>query len=167
MDLESNWQYKETQHIDLAPNQTTEVLSMPIPEPPVNPQSAFSQDLQYWQPKRTRTYSVVVAARLIDASSGEVLSRSADWPLPYRYYSPPDPGLDIAVSGDSISVSVQRPIKGLIFSVKEEENVEWSDNGIDVMPGDSQQVKAVGLDGKKLFVAYLGCEKAREVSYRD
>lgn len=163
MDLESGWQAKDSRAVTLAPNQTTEVLSMDIPEPPLEKASAFSAALKNWQPRRTRTHTVVVATRLLDAQSGDVLSRAVDWPQPYRYYVPPEPGLDIVVQDETITVTSQRPVKGLVFSVQEEENVTWSDNGIDIVPGDTQVIEAKGLCGKKLYVAYLGSERAREI----
>ncbi|KAL5495319.1 hypothetical protein ACEPAI_782 [Sanghuangporus weigelae] len=162
-DLESDWQTTETRKVTLVANQTTEILSMDIPEPPFVKASSFSADLIQWQPKRTRTHTVVVGVKLLDAQSGEVLSRAADWPQPYRYYSPPDPGLNIVVQGEMITVSAQRPVKGLVFSVREEENVRWSDNEVDIMPGDPQVIKATGLHGKKLCIAHLGKERAREI----
>ncbi|KAL5534294.1 hypothetical protein ACEPAG_756 [Sanghuangporus baumii] len=161
--LESDWQTTETRKVALAPNQTTEILSTDIPEPPFEKASPFSVDLIQWQPKRTRTHTIVIGAKLLDAQSGEVLSRAADWPQPYRYYSPPDPGLNIIVRDEMITVSAQRPVKGLVFSVREEENVRWTDNGVDVMPGDSQVIKATGLRGKKLYIAHFGKERAWEI----
>ncbi|KAH8109772.1 glycoside hydrolase superfamily [Phellopilus nigrolimitatus] len=162
VDLESNWVHNDTQDVVLMPNQTTEIVKMVVPEPPI-PSSGFSAELAQWEPRRTRTHTLVVGARLVDAETGAVLSRTSDWPQPYRYYNFPDPGLKVTVEGEIIGVSVSRPVKGLVFSVCEEENVQWSDNGIDVMPGENQEIRAKGLGLKKLYVAYMGSEQAKEV----
>ena len=45
------------------------------------------------------------------------------------------------------------------------EEVRWSDNALDVFPGESQVLEVRGLAGKraKLRVAYMGCEHGRVV----
>lgn len=59
---------------------------------------------------------------------------------------------------------MKRPVKGLVLSVvKGEGEVRWSDNALDVMPGDPQTVVARGLKGEKIFVAYMGNEHGKEV----
>ncbi|KAI5121343.1 hypothetical protein M0805_000651 [Coniferiporia weirii] len=161
VDISSDWVQSKTHEVVLAPNQTTEVFTMAVPEP--SESSDFSRQLDQWEPQRTRTHTLVIAARLIDAQSGAVLSRVVDWPQPYRYYEFPQPGLQVTVDGESIRVSVKKPVKGLVFSVQEEDNVQWSDNGIDMMPGDQQNIQAKGLVGKDLYVAYMGGEQARKI----
>lgn len=112
----------------------------------------------------TRSYSVVVAARLVDLQSGEVLARYADWPQPFRHVDIPDPGLRIDVEGEEVSIEVERPVKGLLLSVDGEgEEVKWSDNALDVIPGDGQVVLAKGLSGRAIKIAYLGKEKASKL----
>lgn len=75
----------------------------------------------------------------------------------------PDPELQVEVSGEKVTVSAKKPTKGVIFSINGEENVTWSDNGIDVVPGDPQEFIAKGLNGRRLKVAYMGGEKAQDV----
>ncbi|KAJ7069084.1 glycoside hydrolase [Mycena belliarum] len=114
----------------------------------------------------TTTHSVVVGARLLDVESGAVLARFADWPQPFRALEPAllhDPGLALAVDADTgaVSVSATRPVKGLVLSaVGDGADVRWSDNALDVMPGDPQTVVAGGLAGREIAVAFLGNEKA-------
>lgn len=106
----------------------------------------------------------MASARLI-GSDREVLARFADWPQPYRYLAIPDPALSIAVDGEAITLSVQRPVKGLFLTVVEVgEEVKWSDNALDVVPGDPQTIIAKGLGDRALQVAYLGKEQATVIS---
>jgi len=46
--------------------------------------------------------------------------------------------------GESVALSAKRPVKGIVLEVEGEE-VKWSDQAIDLVPGDPQIVKAVGL----------------------
>jgi beta-mannosidase len=48
-----------------------------------------------------------------------------------------------------------RPIKGVVLDT-EGELVKWGDQAIDLVPGDPQIVKAVGLKGRKVSVRFLG-----------
>lgn len=143
----------------LEPNQTTEILVMQVPEPPSSSGSEFAE----LEPKRTLTHTVVISARLIDGQTNGVLSRIADWPQPYRFMEFPDPELQVEVSGENVTVNAKKPAKGVVFSIIEGGNVTWSDNGIDVVPGDPQEIIAKGLNGRRLKVAYMGGEKAQDV----
>ena len=62
-----------------------------------------------------------------------------------------------AVDGgyDTIRIGVERPIKGLVLDV-EGEDARWSDQALDVVPGDDQVVKVWNLKDRKLKVRYLG-----------
>jgi len=57
--------------------------------------------------------------------------------------------------GESVEFSSEKPIKGIVLDV-EGEDVRWSDQGIDLVPGDPQIVKAVGLRGRDVMVRFLG-----------
>ncbi|KAM5541197.1 hypothetical protein V8D89_005126 [Ganoderma adspersum] len=162
VDLYSDWKQTSTLDVTLLPNQTTELASLRVPGPA--PPSAISVD---------PSHSVVVGARLVDAVSGQVLARHADWPQPFRLVDFPDPKLDVRFDGTNVRVAVEKPVKGLFFTVDEEgegvlgrqETVRWSDNAIDVFPGYPQTVEVRGLVGKraKVRVAYMGCERGRVV----
>lgn len=158
-DLLSNWSHREVHKVTLLPNQATELLStIRCPGPPQDNLTPPSGD-----PIWTSTYSVVASARLVD-SDGKVLARFADWPQPYRYLTAPDPGLAVKVEGEVITVSVERPVKALFFGVDGAvEEVKWSDNALDVVPGDPQTITGRGLSGRKLTVAYLGKEWASKI----
>ncbi|KAJ6544339.1 glycoside hydrolase [Mycena capillaripes] len=163
VDLKSAWTHTETHTVTLLPNQATELLAIPCPGPPretaAPPPTA---DAQF-----TTTHSVVVGARLLDPDTGAVLARFADWPQPFRFVEPAllrDPGLKVDVDAQTgeVKLSAERPVKGLWLSVAggEGPDVKWSDNALDVMPGDPQVVVAQGLAGREVTVAFLGREKA-------
>lgn len=57
--------------------------------------------------------------------------------------------------GDSVELSTEKPIKGIVLDV-EGEAVKWSDQAIDLVPGDPQIVEAVGLKGREVKVRFLG-----------
>lgn len=127
--------------------------------------------------------AIVVGARLID-SDGKVLARygefaqrarswkhadrlslrSANWPEPWKYIVFPDPGLTItpAEDGETLILSCKRPIKGIVLDVEDRSTdddageCKWSDQAIDLMPGDDQMVVAQGLKGRKVKARVSG-----------
>ena len=141
----------------LKPNQTTEIIVLDCPEPPG---SSLVSD---FQPKRTNTHTVVISARLFDKKNGEILSRASNWPEPYRFINFCDPKLKFKVDGDAVQVTVGKPVKGVFFSVEGDENVKWSDNNLDVFPGDAQTIVGKGLSGRSIKVAWMGHENAKEI----
>lgn len=58
--------------------------------------------------------------------------------------------------GETLTLSCERPIKGVILDVEDRSSdvevgeVKWSDQAIDMMPGDDQTVVAKGLKGRKV-----------------
>ncbi|KAJ7597793.1 glycoside hydrolase [Mycena floridula] len=159
VDLYSSCTVSQSHDVVLLPNQATELLSIPCPSPQ---KDGVLPPPEAW----TTSHSVVASARLIDPKTGEVLARFADWPQPYRYLELPDPGLTIEVKSGSggqstIAVEVQKPVKCLVLAVRGEgSEVEWSDNALDVMPGDKQILAVSGLEGREITVSYLGKPKA-------
>ncbi|KDQ51573.1 glycoside hydrolase family 2 protein [Jaapia argillacea MUCL 33604] len=156
----SNWSHKVTREVVLFPNQSTELLSIPCPCPPAPAPATKNEDSP-----ATTSYSVVVSARLLDPKTGEVIARYADWPQPFRHVDfPQNPGLKITVEGESVRVSAEKPVKALVLSVDGDGGeVKWSDNALDIMPGDEQMVIAKGLQGRNIKIAHLGKEKAKAV----
>ncbi|KAL0960497.1 hypothetical protein HGRIS_005535 [Hohenbuehelia grisea] len=159
-DLQSNWQHVELHEATLKPNQSTELLTaIPCSGRPKNPVEKAPSGDPLW----TTTYSVVIAARLLDKVTGTVLARSADWPQPFKHLKIPDPNLltEFDAEREVVYVRVSKPAKGVFFSVDGEDDggVEWSDNALDVMPDDPQVLEVKGLRGRQLAVAYLGKEK--------
>ncbi|KAF7354610.1 hypothetical protein MSAN_01374300 [Mycena sanguinolenta] len=164
VDLNSTWTHTETHAVTLHPNQATELLAIPCPGPSRDNFTSPTGDAEF-----TTTYAVVVGARLLDAESGAVLARFSDWPQPLRFVEPVllrDPKLTVSVDDTSgkVTVSAERPVKGLWLSaVGDGPDVKWSDNALDVMPGDPQVVVAQGLGGRGVGVAFLGKEKAHKL----
>ncbi|TFK38913.1 glycoside hydrolase [Crucibulum laeve] len=152
-DLNSSWTHTTFRAVQLLPNQSTELLSFPCPAP---------EKTGLEHPSCT----VVANATLIDDDMGKVLARYTDWPQPYKFLEFPDPGLKVELhvgeEGDKLVITVERPVKGLFFSIAESDGEEpkWSDNALDVVPNDTQTVMVRGLNGRKVFAAYLGKELA-------
>jgi beta-mannosidase len=59
------------------------------------------------------------------------------------------------LDGETIKLETKKPIKGIILDVDGDE-VKWSDQAIDLAPGDPQTVKAVGLNGRTVKARFLG-----------
>lgn len=85
---------------------------------------------------------------------------SRDRPEPFKYLTyPPVEELGFKVNalpdGESVELSTRKPIKGIVLDV-EGEAVKWSDQAIDLIPGDPQIIKAVGLGGRQVKARFLG-----------
>ena len=164
-DLSSDWTHTEAQDAQLGPNRSTELLSIPCPCP------AHSDPVDEHESPTTSSHSVVVHACIIDPTSGAVIARYSDWPQPYRHVEFPDPKLSLLVTADGkqVTISVHRPVKALVLSVDSESGAEddvevkWSDNALDVVPGDPQTVIARGLGTRRVKVAYMGSEQSHIV----
>ncbi|KAJ6515937.1 glycoside hydrolase family 2 protein [Mycena sanguinolenta] len=143
-DLQSDcWRDKWSKEIVLKANSGTEVHKGTVPGQPIR--SKTSQ-----VPKM-----IVVSARLI-AESGEVLARYSNWPEPFKFINfPPDTAVKAIVDGESVTLSTNRPVKGIVLDVEGPE-VQWSDQAIDLVPDDPQIVQAVGLNGRDVKLRYLG-----------
>jgi len=60
------------------------------------------------------------------------------------------------VNDETIKLDCLKPIKGIVLDVEGEEDVKWSDQAIDLVPGDPQTITAIGIKGRKVFARYLG-----------
>ena len=129
--------------VDVMPNGTTTVLERTETENP-----PYSD-------------AYVLSAKLV--VNGEVISRDVDWPQPYKYLSfAKDRGLRIRLEEDSskIFVTAKKPVKGLVWD--EEIGLCFSDNALDIVPGETYVVNVKGLQsGKVLKWTFLG-EKENE-----
>ncbi|KAH7916082.1 glycoside hydrolase family 2 protein [Hygrophoropsis aurantiaca] len=146
-DLHSTWTDKWSKDVVLAPNSSTELFSGQLPGQPIRTKQSEVPRV------------IIVSARLLDAS-GSILGRYSNWPEPFKFITFPavkDLGLSVQIGGDgeSVQLSTQKPIKGIILDV-EGEDVKWSDQAIDLVPGDPQTVKAIGLKGREVKVRFLG-----------
>lgn len=153
LDLDSesdDWMENWKKEVVLKPNASTELWKGKLPG----------------QPTRTKLSEVpktiVVSARLLDGD--KVLARYSNWPEPYKYIHFPsveESWLKITPVGSDgenetlLELSCKKPIKGIVLDV-EGDDVKWSDQAIDLVPGDNQRVKAIGLNGRKVQARYLG-----------
>ncbi|KAG9093429.1 hypothetical protein FRC06_011531 [Ceratobasidium sp. 370] len=152
-DVEDGGKLIDTQKLDvtLAPNASTELWKGGLPG----------------EGKRTRDSDpqkvIVVQARLLGAN-GTVLARYSNWPEPFKFiHFPPPEQVELRIStskGESsedtlVTLSTSIPIKGIILDVDGDE-AKWSDQAIDLAPGDDQVVVVKGLKGRPVKARYLG-----------
>ena len=90
--------------------------------------------------------------------SDVVLRPAGDWPQPLKYLDFKDRGIKFEINGEEVSLSARLPTKSVVLDVEgdDDEGLEWSDNGFDVMPGESVTVIAKGLRGRKVIVSWYG-----------
>ncbi|KAK8844526.1 hypothetical protein IAR55_006372 [Kwoniella newhampshirensis] len=135
---------KQSLNAKLASNASTEIWAGQVPG-----QSIRTNDAQTPEP-------IVVQARLYDpANLDTVVSRYSNWPEPWKYLTFPNPNLKVKVNGDQVELSCDKPIKGIVLDVEGDE-CEWSDQAVDLFPGDTQIVEAKGLKGREVITRYLG-----------
>lgn len=101
----------------------------------------------------------IVAAQLL--VENQVVSRATLWPEPFKYLSLPEPDLDVERDGEMLRVRVMRPAKGVWLSAGD--GVTWSDNMLDLLPGDERVVVARGLGNRSVYVRWLGTDSRRRV----
>ncbi|KAH6914948.1 beta-mannosidase [Coprinopsis sp. MPI-PUGE-AT-0042] len=109
------------------------------------------------QPVRTQLSdipkTIVISARLLDGY-GTVLGRYSNWPEPFKFIDfPPVDSLGLKVTNLEDGETV--PIKGIVLDV-DGADVQWGDQAIDLVPGDPQKVRAVGLKGRRVKARFLG-----------
>jgi|SRR6266404_608581 len=90
------------------------------------------------------------------------LTRKLVRPEPFKFIRFPDVnelGLRITPDeqGEAIVLSAQRPIKGVVLEV-DGGDVKWGDQALDLVPGDPQTVKAIGLKGRPVKARFLGSD---------
>ncbi|KAH9927208.1 glycoside hydrolase family 2 protein [Epithele typhae] len=147
-DLDSDWTEAFERAVELAPNAATELWAGALPGQPVRTtRSAVPRPL-------------VVSARLLD-TDGTVLARYANWPEPFKYIHFPSPaavGLTIAPAADgrSVTLSCAKPVKGIVLDAPGLAAPRFSDQALDLVPGDPQTVAVEGLDGRTVTARYLG-----------
>jgi len=99
--------------------------------------------------------SLIFDARLL--LDGQVVARASLWPEPLKYLTLPDPVilLDL-VSSEELRIRAARPAKGVVLAAGD--GVAWSDNYLDLMPGDEQVIRASGLGERPVSLRWLGME---------
>ncbi|KAJ5805070.1 hypothetical protein N7474_010957 [Penicillium riverlandense] len=129
----------EEQDLVLAPNRTTEITSISIPDPD----------------------NTVIAAYIDDSATTERLARWVSWPEPLRLlHFSPDLHINtrIAESGDRIFVSASAPVKGVVLSVPMTEPGEdaiFEDNFVDLVPGETVDIGVHSLQGRHVQTRFL------------
>lgn len=99
--------------------------------------------------------SLIFDARLIQEE--RVVARASLWPEPLKYLTLPDPVIVLdLVSPEELRIRAARPAKGVVLSAGD--GVAWSDNYLDLMPGDEQMIHAPGLAEKPVSLRWLGME---------
>ena len=62
---------------------------------------------------------------------------------------------EIGKDGESVTLSCCKPIKGIVLDA-EGNYVRWSNQAVDLVPGDPQTVRGVGLGGRRVKMRFLG-----------
>lgn len=99
----------------------------------------------------------VLAARLwVD---NEIVARDVDWPQPFKYLDLSNRGVELQVqrktSGQArVIINTRKPVKCHVF--EEQDGVTFSDNAMDLVPGDEQSIIVSGLGNKHLKYRCLG-----------
>jgi len=112
-------------------NQSTELLDVLLPEP---------------------ADTVVLVARLLKGK--HVVARYFDWPQPLKYLDLPKPEIEMRIEGEMVHLSAGLPVKGLVLDADDDE-VDFEDNCLDLVPGDPQILRAKGLRGQQVTFMHL------------
>lgn len=91
----------------------------------------------------TSTSDEVIVHASFVSDSGTILASASDWPQPLKYLLFPGRDVAIEVKDGVISLSTNKPIKGVEILL--EDDILLEDNGFDLFPGVKKLVKAPGL----------------------
>ncbi|KAG8945738.1 hypothetical protein FRC04_000597 [Tulasnella sp. 424] len=158
-DLKTEQVYRTaTHHITIPPNQSVEIYEGTVEPPPPTVARLAERQVEL-----ERTHTVVIHARLLDPS-GKVLARFTNWPEPYKFIDFPAPQIKLRLQSDgtTLKVEAKNPAKCVFFSVPGEQTgdeIKWSDNAVDLFPGDVQTITVEGLNGREVAVSRLGAER--------
>ena len=127
----------------LEPNRSTEITEFEVPVRKKNAEEEL------------RT---VVAVYLRE--NGRQVARYVNWPEPLKYthlQKPKELKLDLSSQADEIAITAEVPVKGVALEAQDEE-VVFSDNCVDVVPGETVLIGVKGLrvgEESKLGLRYL------------
>lgn len=97
--------------------------------------------------------TLVIDARLLVGD--EIVARTALWPEPLKYQTWPDPVILMDLEDhNQLRLRSARPAKGVLLSAGD--GMDWSDNMLDLMPGDERVITAHGLDERPIHIRWLG-----------
>ena len=120
----------EQRPVVLRPNQTTEL-------------GAFAFDA--YRP-------LILSAQLL--IKGAVAARGALWPEPFKYLILPDPQIEMTrLDERRLRLRATRPAKGVWLWAGPD--VQWSDNMLDLLPGDEQIILVQGLNEREAQIRWL------------
>ncbi|EUC45953.1 carbohydrate-binding module family 35 protein [Bipolaris oryzae ATCC 44560] len=131
--------------VRIAANGTTEIINIHMVHVDI---SKHPDDFDF-----TATDPFVIEATLhID---GQYVATDVSWPEPIKYLSFEDRGIKVEYNEDlSVAfVSASKPVKGFVFS--ERKGVRLSDNGFDVIPGETHEVQVDGIAANELEWSYV------------
>lgn len=91
-------------------------------------------------------HTQIVFGIYLKNSSGEIVARRVDWsqPLKYVHTFPKTEDINISVEGNVVKASAKVPVKGLVF---ESDEGHFEDQMVDLVPGETVEVKVRGLKG--------------------
>lgn len=95
-----------------------------------------SSSVELIQPLPAFEGPVVAELRALDADGCE-LARDCAWTEPFRFYRLGGARIDVAVDGQSLLLSTDRPVKGLWLAGN---NLALDENFIDLVPGPARQI---------------------------
>lgn len=94
---------------------------------------------------------LVIGARLwVDNA---IAARATLWPEPFKYLTLPDPDLSLTRADDGLTLRVTKPVKGVWLEAGD--GIEWSDNFVDVLPGEDYAITVVGLGEQEVKARWL------------
>lgn len=102
------------------------------------------------------------ALKLLDVK-GSVLARRSDWPQPLKHVLlPPSCDVALTVLDGKVEIRANAPVKGAEFYMADEgRNIQWSDNGVGIFPGDVYVIEARNIiEGDDIRVRYYGSSTA-------
>lgn len=87
-----------------------------------------------------------------------MLRSAGDWPQPLKYIDFRERGVKYVVEGEEVTLSAKLPTKSVVLDVEgaDDSDLKWSDNGFDIMPGETVKIQAKGLNGRKVTVSWYG-----------
>jgi len=135
-----------------------ETIAEAVEVPPNGAIEFDERDLPGWDGKPRTDVNVVVSVQLLDSDDKQI-AKAASWPEPLKYLSIVEkPGLSVSVKGEKFTATTDKPVKGALMEIIEGEDdaVVFSDNGFDVMPGETVEGTVTGLKGAKIGLRHLG-----------
>jgi beta-mannosidase len=124
----------------LPQNQSTEIADMELPVSHKDEETCTVVAVYFWQ-------------------AGKQVARYVNWPEPLKYVhlqAPKHLSAEISPDGKTVEISAEVPVKGVAVEC-DDEAVLFSDNLVDVVPGEVISIPAKGATkGSRIETRYLG-----------